>query len=479
MPTSFARSISDGRSVTVATIEEGVARLAREWEAIRAARFYLMLLDPTETEEGLAEVADAAERLSRLDSSRNYVRGVLSIDPLWPGLEFGRIEAYLEGRPLLAELTREILASRDAAILVRDAFGAACLGVGYDEADAMVLVATLVESGAWVRLVDTVDLEIDTEPTWREIEDIFRPFQAATSLVAEWRSRLQAAAPSMPNDPAVSASNRRERPADVIPDTGKGAQPYPGPLEQRFTHRLSPQLSELIDAGAHFGHKKSLWNPKMKAYIFGVREGIHIIDLSQTLRLLDKALAYVSDIAANDGNVLFVGTKKVAQPLVCSAAGMTGQHYVNYRWLGGTLTNWETIKRSICKLEALEAMLADQVGARKKHEIRTLERKRDKLEISVGGIRQMRKLPDLLFVVDAGREHLAIREAQRLDIPVVALVDSNSSPDGIAFPIPCNDDSRRAVALVCEAMVAAIDRGRLRGRSGVFWSMGSLLSPNL
>ena len=236
-------------------------------------------------------------------------------------------------------------------------------------------------------------------------------------------------------------------------------------------------MQQLIETGAHFGHQTHRWNPKMKPYIFGDRNGVHILDLSQTVPLFARALEFISSSVAGGGKVLFVGTKRQAQEPVAEAARRAGQHFVNHRWLGGMLTNWKTISNSIKRLKSLEEQLAgDTVGLTKK-EVLQLTRERDKLEMSLGGIRDMGGVPDIMFVIDANKEELAIKEANTLGIPVVAILDSNVSPDGIAFPVPANDDASRAIRLYCEAVAIAATRGsqEQQRRSGV--DMGAMAEP--
>ena len=218
-------------------------------------------------------------------------------------------------------------------------------------------------------------------------------------------------------------------------------------------------MQQLLETGAHFGHQTHRWNPKMKPYIFGDRNGVHILDLSQTVPLFARALEFVAASTAGGGKVLFVGTKRQAQEPVAEAARRSGQHFVNHRWLGGMLTNWKTISGSIKRLKTLEEQLSgDTVGLTKK-EVLQLTREKDKLELSLGGIRDMGGIPDVMFVIDANKEELAIKEANTLGIPVVAILDSNVSPDGIAFPVPANDDASRAIRLYCEAIAIAATRG--------------------
>ena len=218
-------------------------------------------------------------------------------------------------------------------------------------------------------------------------------------------------------------------------------------------------MQQLLETGAHFGHQTHRWNPKMKPYIFGDRNGVHILDLSQTVPLFARALEFIASSTASGGKVLFVGTKRQAQEPVAEAARRAGQHFVNHRWLGGMLTNWKTISGSIKRLKTLEEQLSGDTTGLTKKEVLQLTRERDKFELSLGGIRDMGGIPDVMFVIDANKEELAIKEANVLGIPVVAILDSNVSPDGIAFPVPANDDASRAIRLYCEAIAAAATRG--------------------
>ncbi|GAB4572206.1 MAG: 30S ribosomal protein S2 [Rhodothalassiaceae bacterium] len=219
-----------------------------------------------------------------------------------------------------------------------------------------------------------------------------------------------------------------------------------------------PEISmrQLMEAGVHFGHQTHRWNPKMAPFIFGDRNGIHIIDLSQTVPYMQRALRQIRDVVAGGGRVLFVGTKRQAAPIIADAARRSGQYFVNHRWLGGMLTNWKTISQSIKKLKSLDEQLSGSTAGFTKKELLQLTRQRDKLELTLGGIRDMGGLPDLIFVIDTNREDIAIDEANRLNIPVVAVLDSNSNPDGISFPIPGNDDATRAIKLYCDLVTLAI-----------------------
>ncbi len=216
-------------------------------------------------------------------------------------------------------------------------------------------------------------------------------------------------------------------------------------------------MRQLVESGAHFGHNTRRWNPKMAPYLFGVRNGIHIIDMQQTVPMLHQAMQAVRGAVAGGGRVLFVGTKRQAAEVVADSAKRCGQYYVNHRWLGGMLTNWKTISHSIKRLRELDDQLNSGAlaGLTKKEQL-NLSRERDKLDRALGGIKDMGGLPDVLFIVDTNKESLAIEEAKKLNIPVVAIIDSNSDPDGIAFPIPGNDDAIRAVQLYCDMISGAV-----------------------
>jgi small subunit ribosomal protein S2 len=222
----------------------------------------------------------------------------------------------------------------------------------------------------------------------------------------------------------------------------------------------------LLESGAHFGHRQQRWNPKMSPYIYGARNDIHIMDLTQTVPLLHQALVALRDVAASGGRILFVGTKRQASDPVAAAAKRCAQYYVNHRWLGGTLTNWQTISNSIRRLRTIEETLssAEQSGLTKK-ELLGLLREQDKLERALGGIKEMGGLPNMLFVIDTNKEAIAIAEAKKLGIPVTAILDSNSNPDGIAYPIPGNDDASRAIALYCDLAARAIIDGLGQGQT--------------
>lgn len=232
----------------------------------------------------------------------------------------------------------------------------------------------------------------------------------------------------------------------------------------------APQFNmrQLLEAGVHFGHQSHRWNPKMAPFIYGARNNIHIVDLTQTVPMLHQALNKVSDTVASGGRVLFVATKRQASEAIADAAKRSAQYYINHRWLGGTLTNWKTISTSIRRLRQLDDILADPQGRTKK-EVLNIQRERDKLNQALGGIKDMGGVPDLLFVIDTNKEGIAIKEARKLGIPIVAIVDTNCDPDGIDFPVPGNDDAGRAITLYCDLIARAaldgIERGQ--GASGI------------
>jgi small subunit ribosomal protein S2 len=215
-------------------------------------------------------------------------------------------------------------------------------------------------------------------------------------------------------------------------------------------------MRQLLEAGVHFGHVTRRWNPKMEPFIFGIRNNVHIIDLQQSVPMLQQAMQAVRAVAANGGRVLFVGTKRQASEIVADAAKRCGQYYVNHRWLGGMLTNWRTISNSIKRLRQLEERLSGEQEGLTKKELLGLTREQTKLDRALGGIKEMGGLPDILFVIDTNKEAIAIQEAAKLGLPVIAVVDTNSNPDGINYPVPGNDDSLRAITLYCDMISGAI-----------------------
>jgi small subunit ribosomal protein S2 len=228
-------------------------------------------------------------------------------------------------------------------------------------------------------------------------------------------------------------------------------------------------MRQLLEAGVHFGHQTHRWNPKMAPFIYGSRNNIHIIDLTQTVPLFHQALLAVAETVAKGGRVLFVGTKRQASEAVADAARSCAQYYVNHRWLGGTLTNWRTISNSIRRLKSLEELLAGETQGLTKKELLQLTREKEKLERALGGIKDMGAPPDLMFVIDTNKESIAIAEARKLGMPIVAVVDSNCDPDGISHPIPGNDDAGRAITLYCDLIARAAIDGieRAQGSAGI------------
>jgi small subunit ribosomal protein S2 len=238
-------------------------------------------------------------------------------------------------------------------------------------------------------------------------------------------------------------------------------------------------MRQLLEAGVHFGHQSHRWNPKMAEYIFGTRNNIHIIDLTQSVPMLHRALQAISDTVAQGGRILFVGTKRQAQDAIADAAKKSAQYYVNSRWLGGTLTNWKTVSNSIRRLRTLDEMLAsnEAQGYTKKERL-TLQRERDKLNRALGGIKDMGGLPDLVFVIDTNKEDIAIKEARRLNVPVAAVVDTNCDPDGITYVVPGNDDASRAITLYCDLVAKAVIDGISRAQ-GERLDIGALAEPEV
>jgi len=236
-------------------------------------------------------------------------------------------------------------------------------------------------------------------------------------------------------------------------------------------------MRELLEAGVHFGHQSHRWNPKMGPYIFGSRNNIHIIDLAQTVPLLHQALVTVSDTVARGGRLMFVGTKRQASDTVAQSAKQCAQYFINHRWLGGTLTNWQTISKSIKRLRKLEELLDGEGQGLTKKELLQLTRERDKIERALGGIKDIGGLPDVLFVVDTNKESIAVAEARKLKIPVIAVVDTNCDPDEVDFPIPGNDDAGRAIALYCDLISRAAIDGIERAQGGAGVDIGESATP--
>lgn len=237
-------------------------------------------------------------------------------------------------------------------------------------------------------------------------------------------------------------------------------------------------MRQLLEAGAHFGHQTHRWNPKMQKYIFGERSNIHILDLSQTVPMLHQALVKVREVVAKGGRVLFVGTKRQASDPIASSAKRCAQYYINHRWLGGTLTNWQTVSKSIQRMREVEAITGGEAPAGlTKKELLNLSREHEKLERSLGGIASMGGIPDLMFVVDTNKEAIAIQEAHKLGIPVIALVDSNCDPDEVDFPIPGNDDAARSIQLFCDLIADAALDGLAESQASLGVDLGEAANP--
>ena len=236
-------------------------------------------------------------------------------------------------------------------------------------------------------------------------------------------------------------------------------------------------MRQLLEAGVHFGHQSYRWNPKMSRYIFGVRDRVHIIDLAETVPLLHQALVFIQETAAKGGRILFVGTKRQAAGPIAEAAGRCAQYYMNDRWLGGTLTNWKTISNSIRRLKHLEEMTDQGVSGLTKKELLNLTREREKLERSLGGVKDMGGLPDAMFVIDTLKEKIAIAEAKKLGIPVIAVVDTNCDPDVVDYPIPGNDDAARAIVFYCDLVARAVLAGLSEGQTQMGIDVGESEAP--
>ena len=236
-------------------------------------------------------------------------------------------------------------------------------------------------------------------------------------------------------------------------------------------------MRQLLEAGVHFGHSTRRWNPKMAPYIYGVRNKVHIIDLRQTVPMLYAALNATRDVVAGGGRVLFVGTKRAASEIVAETAKRCGQYYVNHRWLGGMLTNWKTISLSIRTLRDLEERLADEGAGLTKKEMLQITRRRDKLERALGGIKEMGGRPDILIVIDTNKEAIAVAEARKLQLPVIGIIDSNSDPDGINYPVPGNDDALRALSLYCDLFAGAVIDGLQKEMAASGADLGQAAEP--
>lgn len=466
--------------------------LATKHASDLALRRLIMILDPEED-------ADIAERAAtRLEGLLEANRGLefhlennFSSAPLPPDVAIERCLELALARPRLKTLFSLIVWHQAAIARNRRAFDEAIIDAGFSSDTAAPVLAAATASGLFRRMLygsrrQGLSLLADyaTEAGWHK------------GAIMKWHDRLSEAwteaadgraarPPVRPERAAGSATGRRRltggakrRFASLLGSTTPAAiasMPYGyanGAPPLLPTPPLPPDagllrvgngvpivtMQALIEAGAHIGHQTHRWNPRMKPYIFGARNGVHIIDLSQTVPLFARALEFVAATVAAGGKVLFVGTKRQAQKPIAEAARRSGQHFVNHRWLGGMLTGSKTVSNWIKRLMTLEELLAGDTHGLTKSEVLQLTQERDKLQLSLGGIRDMGGIPDVMFVIDANKEKLAIKEANTLGIPVVAILDSNVSPDGIAFPVPANDDASRAIRLYCEAIAMAATR---------------------
>jgi small subunit ribosomal protein S2 len=468
--------------------------LAAEHARDLALRRLIMILD---AEEG-ADIAErAATRLEGLlEANRGlevYLENNLASAPVPPDVALERCRELALARPRLATLLSLIVGHQAAIARNRRAFDEAIIDAGLSREIAAPVLAAATATGLFRRML---------YGSRRQGLSLLAAYATEAGLhndvILKWHDRLSEAW-------TEAADGRRARPP-VSPATAAGSATgwrSPGPVKRMFASLfgsttqaaiasmprayssgvppLPPTpptqyedkllrvsngvpivtMQQLIEAGAHFGHQTHRGNPRMKPYIFGARSGVHILDLSQTVPLFARALDFISSTVKGGGKVLFVGTKRQAQEPIADAARRSGQHFVNHRWRGGMLTQWNTISGSINRLKTLEEKLSGDTHGFTKKEVLQMSRERDKLELSLGGIRDMGGIPDVMFVIDANKEELAIKEANVLGIPVVAILDSNVDPSGIAFPVPANDDASRAIRLYCEAIAVAATRSDL------------------
>lgn len=465
-------------------------RLAVERARDLALRRLIMILDAEEEDDIAERAATRLEGLLEADRGLEvYLKNNFASAPLPPEVAIERYRGLAMAKPRLATLLSHIDGHQAAIARNRRAFDEAIIDAGLSTETATPVLAAAMAAGLFQRLLYSSKRQglsllaaYATEVGWHK------------DVIVKWHDRLSEAwteatdgrparPPLRPERDAGSASGRRSGAAKrifalLLGSTTPAAitsmprayasgvppspptPPLPPDADLLPVEKGVPIVSmhQLIEAGAHFGHQTHRWNPRMKPYIFGVRNGVHILDLSQTVTLFARALDFVSATVQNGGKVLFVGTKRQAQEPIAQAARACGQHYVNHRWLNGMLTSWKTISKSIKRLTMLEEQLSGDTHGLTKKEVLQFTRERDKLQLSLGGIRDMGGIPDVMFVIDANREELAIKEANVLGIPVVAILDSNVSPEGIAFPVPANDDASRAIRLYCEAIAIAATR---------------------
>jgi small subunit ribosomal protein S2 len=486
-----------GRAGDVIEMRDGdlsaaLETLAAEHTCDLALRRLIMILDA----EDDADIAErAATRLEGLlESTRGleiHLENEFSSAPLPPDAAIERCRELALARPRLATLLSLIVGHQPAIARNRRAFDDAIIDAGLSTETAAPVLAAVTATGLFRRMLygsrrqalsllaayateagwhsDAIVKWHDRlSEAWTEAADgraAAPPVRAERAAGSATGGRSPGAAKRMfaslfgSTTPAAIASMPRAYASGVPPLAPTPPRPPDAELLRDGNGVPIVTLQQLLESGAHFGHQTHRWNPKMKPYIFGERNGAHIIDLSQTVPLFARALEFVSSTVASGGKVLFVGTKRQAQEPIADAARRSGQHFVNHRWLGGMLTQWKTISSSIKRLTTLEEQLSGDTHGLTKKEVLQLTRERDKLGFSLGGIRDMGGLPDVIFVIDANKEELAIKEANVLGIPVVAILDTNVSPKGIAFPVPGNDDASRAIRLYCEAIAIAATRG--------------------
>ena len=505
-----------GRAGDVIGLRDGDLSAALETLAVEhardlALRRLIMILDAEED-------ADIAERAAtRLEGLLEANLGLevrlennFSSAPLPPDVAIERCRELALARPRLATLLSLIVGHQAAIARNRRAFDEAIIDAGLSTETAAPVLAAATATGLFRQMLYSSRRQglsllavYATEAGWHK-DAIVKWHDRLSKVWTEAADSRAARPPVRPERAAVSATGRRSpgaakrmfallfrstTPAAIASMPRAYASglpplpPTPPPPPDAELLRVSNgvpivSMHQLIEAGAHFGHQTHRWNPRMKPYIFGARNGVHILDLSQTVPLFARALDFISATVQTGGKVLFVGTKRQAQDPIAQAARACGQHFVNHRWLGGMLVNWKTISQSIKRMKALEEQLSGNHYGLTKKEVLQLTRERDKLELSLGGIRDMGGIPDVMFVIDANKEELAIKEANVLGIPVVAILDSNVSPEGIAFPIPANDDASRAIRLYCDAVAQAATKGRRDGvvDSGVV--IGALAEPD-
>jgi len=477
----------------VGDLAAGLELLTLERAKDRAVRLLLMALDEEEDEEISGRAVDRLDRLLMMPLVLEHVENQFYAAPLPLDVSFERVDRQVQGKERAAALWEALIHDQAAIAAHRSQFDeavATAAGISLRPAE---LLETVIEAGAFRLLAKSPrHPPSDVLASLRGLLPAQLIIQWGIAMMTASRALALGQSSAKPNVATPAGARPFGAFAHILPPS-KSAWPgrAQGGLRHLFgfkpAYSASPPrayatspverqaalparaaapvvtMRQLLETGAHFGHQTHRWNPKMKPYLFGDRNGVHIIDLSQTVPLFARALEFVASSVNAGGKVLFVGTKRQAQEPIADAARRAGQHFVNHRWLGGMLTNWKTISNSIKRLKALEEQLSGDTHGLTKKEVLELTREKDQLELSLGGIRDMGGVPDVMFVIDANKEELAIKEANVLGIPVVAILDSNVSPDGIAFPVPANDDAARAIRLYCEAVAIAATRRRDTG----------------